>query len=151
MKFVWRKTTLEMHSCVESNCLPSAVSWFGRVAVSSTHSSCPFSILFVLLHKNQLHTFHTIHYIFSGQAKVISDPFQHSTQYSHYYPLPNIEDLKKEEARESLRRYIEHSLCYWIIYKQECVHSTRMPHSNYHFLCSVDSEIGIRNLIRHLN
>ncbi|VDI17429.1 Hypothetical predicted protein [Mytilus galloprovincialis] len=48
--------------------------------------------------------FDGLRFIISGQAKVISDPFQHSTQYSHYYPLPNIEDLKKEEARESLRR-----------------------------------------------
>ncbi|XP_052066701.1 uncharacterized protein LOC127706242 [Mytilus californianus] len=48
--------------------------------------------------------FDGLRFIISGQAKVISDPYQHSTQYSHYYPLPDIEDLKKEEARESLRR-----------------------------------------------
>ena len=31
--------------------------------------------------------------------------------------------------------------------KQECVHSTRMAHSHYHFLCSVDREIGIKTII----
>ena len=37
------------------------------------------------------------------------------------------------------------------ICKQECVHSTRMPHSHYHFLCLVDCEIGVNTLIWHLN
>ena len=31
--------------------------------------------------------------------------------------------------------------------KQECVPSKRMPHSHYHFLWSVDREIGVKNLI----
>ena len=35
--------------------------------------------------------------------------------------------------------------------KQECVHSIGMPHSDYHFQCSVDREIGIKTLIWHTN
>ena len=35
--------------------------------------------------------------------------------------------------------------------KQECVHSTRMPHSHYHIPCSVDLEIGVKTLIWNLN
>ena len=30
--------------------------------------------------------------------------------------------------------------------EQKCVPSTRMPHSHYHFLCLVDSEIGVKTL-----
>ena len=42
---------------------------------------------------------------FSGQTKLTADPNMHSVQYGDYYPLPDIEDLEKVEARESLRRY----------------------------------------------
>ena len=34
--------------------------------------------------------------------------------------------------------------------KQECVLSTRMPNSHYHFLCLVDNEFGVKTLIWHL-
>ena len=33
--------------------------------------------------------------------------------------------------------------------QQECVLSTRMPHSHFHFLCSLDRDIGIKTLIWH--
>ena len=33
--------------------------------------------------------------------------------------------------------------------KQECKHNTRMPNSHYHYLFSVDSEIGAKTLIWH--
>ena len=32
----------------------------------------------------------------------------------------------------------------YVIFKQECVPITQVPHSHYHFLCSVDREIGVR-------
>ena len=45
-------------------------------------------------------------YVFySGQTKLTSDPYLHSMQYPDYYPLPDVEDLERVEARESLRRY----------------------------------------------
>ena len=47
--------------------------------------------------------------------------------------------------------FIKYSLEKWIIKKQECVHSTWIPHSHYHFLCLVDREIGVKTLIWHLN
>ena len=40
---------------------------------------------------------------------------------------------------------------YKMNFKQERVHSTRMPHSHYHFLCLVDPEIGVKTIIWHLN
>ncbi|XP_021347854.1 uncharacterized protein LOC110446855 isoform X2 [Mizuhopecten yessoensis] len=43
-------------------------------------------------------------FLLSGQARIIADNSMHATQYPSYYPLTDIQDLQKVEARESLRR-----------------------------------------------
>ncbi|XP_063400469.1 uncharacterized protein LOC134685037 isoform X1 [Mytilus trossulus] len=48
--------------------------------------------------------FDGLRFILSGQTKLTSDPYLHSMQYPDYYPLPDVEDLERVEARESLRR-----------------------------------------------
>ncbi|KAH3887827.1 hypothetical protein DPMN_011849 [Dreissena polymorpha] len=43
-------------------------------------------------------------FLLSGQAKILVDPQQHESQYSERFPLPDIAELEKVEARESIRR-----------------------------------------------
>ncbi|KAL3842639.1 hypothetical protein ACJMK2_020630 [Sinanodonta woodiana] len=43
-------------------------------------------------------------FLLSGQAKMLVDPVQHEVQYPEFYPLPEIEELEKVEARENIRR-----------------------------------------------
>lgn len=43
-------------------------------------------------------------FLLSGQAKMLVDPFQHVMQYQDKFPLPDIAELEKVEARESIRR-----------------------------------------------
>ncbi|XP_033752366.1 uncharacterized protein LOC117336097 isoform X2 [Pecten maximus] len=43
-------------------------------------------------------------FLLSGQARIIADNSMHATQYPSYFPLTDIQDLQKVEARESLRR-----------------------------------------------
>ncbi|KAK3581466.1 hypothetical protein CHS0354_031791 [Potamilus streckersoni] len=43
-------------------------------------------------------------FLLSGQAKMLVDPVQHEVQYPEFYPLPEIEELEKVEARENVRR-----------------------------------------------
>ncbi|XP_052798418.1 uncharacterized protein LOC128230299 isoform X2 [Mya arenaria] len=49
-------------------------------------------------------------FLLSGQAKVIVDPLQHETQYADRFPLPDIAELEKVEARESIRREMNMSV-----------------------------------------
>ena len=41
---------------------------------------------------------------FSGQTKMLADPVVHEIQYPDLFPLPDIQELEKVEARESIRR-----------------------------------------------
>ncbi|KAL4225729.1 hypothetical protein ACF0H5_016418 [Mactra antiquata] len=43
-------------------------------------------------------------FLLTGQAKVLVDPIQHEIQYPQRFPLPDIAELQKVEARESIRR-----------------------------------------------
>ncbi|XP_060079954.1 uncharacterized protein LOC132559361 [Ylistrum balloti] len=43
-------------------------------------------------------------FLLRGQARIIADNSMHATQYPTYFPLTDIQDLQKVEARESLRR-----------------------------------------------
>ena len=53
----------------------------------------------------------------------------------------------REPKTISLPQFKQQKNIRLIYIKQECVHSTRMPHSHFHFLCSVDREIGVKTLI----
>ena len=46
---------------------------------------------------------------FSGQAKMLVDPLQQEIQYPERFPLPDIAELEKVEARESIRRFNTHT------------------------------------------
>ena len=52
--------------------------------------------------------------------------------------------IKRQSKALSLSKIFKKIFFYT---KQECVHSTRMPHLHYHFLCSVDREIWVKTLI----
>lgn len=43
-------------------------------------------------------------FLLSGQAKMLVDPVVHEIQYPDMFPLPDIKELEKVEARESIRR-----------------------------------------------
>ncbi|XP_060602621.1 uncharacterized protein LOC132755719 isoform X2 [Ruditapes philippinarum] len=43
-------------------------------------------------------------FLLSGQAKMLVDPVQQEIQYPDRFPLPDIAELEKVEARESIRR-----------------------------------------------
>ena len=43
-------------------------------------------------------------FFYSGQAKMTVDPGMHEIQYADRFPLPDIAELEKTEARESIRR-----------------------------------------------
>ncbi|XP_071182163.1 uncharacterized protein [Mytilus edulis] len=48
--------------------------------------------------------FDGLRFILNGQAKLYCDPHMHSMQYPDYYPLPDVDELEKDQVRESLRR-----------------------------------------------
>ncbi|XP_063399051.1 uncharacterized protein LOC134683669 [Mytilus trossulus] len=103
------KEFAERNQFVETN--PLFRGWLPKFKVQMAMSLRKEKLNFERVIVKQGDRFDGLRFITSGQAKLTSDPHMHSIQYPDYYPLPDVDELEKDEVRESLRQELKMNEC----------------------------------------